>query len=287
MSISRSGEQAFTTLRFFSAKLAIVASGALLGLPAESDEVEDSLRLVVKNEIESGHTMLGRIVTMRPRWVLDACGSWQTATVGRWMVGVWNASDWTHDYDPSRKMWFNEVDPRVGYGYTYEFTEGWSLDSQLEFQWSEMRYPGTPRTYTQWIATETLRTPWVDVYGFNWTVTHPYRAPAYRLGVRKDIPVYEQWRIEPNVYFDLGPARWNRRRFGSWTADRAHYSDGVNAGNVHFLLKYIHSERCLFYAGVRHIDSLGQEVRRQQRANRSQNARCSFTYFVLGVISTF
>ena len=50
MSISRSREQAFTTLRFFSAKLALVAFGALLGLPAESDEVEGRIFLRAGSE---------------------------------------------------------------------------------------------------------------------------------------------------------------------------------------------------------------------------------------------
>ena len=241
----------------------------------------------VKNEIETGHTMLGKIVTAYPRWVLDAAVGCRTPEYGALFVGVWTASELTDVYDDVRRRTFNEIDPRVGYAYSLGLADGWSIDSQVEFQHSQMHYADCPDSFRQWIFTETLRTPYVDAYGFCWLVTHPYCDPAYRLGLCKDVPVYGTFSIEPHVYLDLGTQSWNERRFGQHTADPAHYEGGASAINVHLLGYWRWNENVKLYAGVRHISVVQDEIRRQYDAWDSPNAKADFTYFVVGVYLTF
>ena len=241
----------------------------------------------VKNEVETGHTMLGKIVTAYPRWVLDAAVGCRTPEYGALFVGVWTASELTDVYDDVRRRTFNEIDPRVGYAYSLGLADGWSIDSQVEFQHSQMHYADCPDSFRQWIFTETLRTPYVDAYGFCWLVTHPYCDPAYRLGMRKDVPVYGPFSIEPHVYLDLGTQSWNERRFGQHTADPAHYEGGASAINVHLLGYWRWNENVKLYAGVRHISVVQDEIRRQYDAWDSPNAKADFTYFVVGVYLTF
>ena len=234
-----------------------------------------------RTEVETGHTMLGKIVTDRPRWVVDTSVGWRTEDFGRVTFGVWTASELSPRYDDERKRYFNEIDPKLGYGYEYVLADGWSLDTLAEFQYSAMHYHDSPGTYYQWIGTETLRTPLVDVYGFTWVVTHPYRAPAYRLGLRKACHLVGPLSIEPHLYFDLGPERWNRRRFGD-AAGTPNYHAGLNASNLHVLFRWALSETLSFYAGVRRFDALTHEVRRQTRARARRN-ETAMTYFTTGM----
>lgn len=240
-----------------------------------------------KNEIETGHTMLGKIITVDPRWVLDVGLVGRTERWGYGLVGVWNATELTGRYDDTRRRTFNEIDPRVGYGYTWTWADGWSLDTRLEFQHSQMHYANTSDVFRQWIGTETLTTPWVDLYGFAWVVTYPYQAPAYRVGVLKDVPLWGPLSVEPHVYLDLGPERWNRRRFGEWADGPSRYSDGASAINVHLLGHWRINANVRLYAGVRHISAVSHEVRRQLRAWDSPNGKPDFTYFVVGAYVTF
>lgn len=235
----------------------------------------------VRTETETGHTMLGRIVTDRPRWVVDASVGWRTEDFGRIALSVWTASELSPRYDDERRRYFNEIDPKLGYGYEYALADGWALDTLVEFQYSAMHYADTPGTFYQWIGTETLRTPCIDVYGFAWVVTHPYRAPAYRIGFRRAYPVAGALSVEPHLYFDLGPERWNRRRFGEAAGD-GRYHAGFNAANFHLLLRYALADGLSLYAGVRQFDALTHEVRRQTRARRRRD-ETDFTYFVTGV----
>ena len=159
-------------------------AGVVSVMPAHADMFG-----YVRTEVETGHTMLGRIVTDRPRWVLDSSIGWRTEDYGRAAFSVWTASELSPRYDDERRRHFNEIDPKLGYGYEYALADGWSLDSLVEFQYSAMHYKDAPDTFYQWIGTETLRTPWLDVYGFAWVVTHPYRAPAYRIGFRREYAI--------------------------------------------------------------------------------------------------
>lgn len=266
-------------------KLKITFVLAALCLNLFADEIEPFGRL--KNELESGHTMLGSIVTRRPRWIFDVVAGARHNELGELYLGIWGASELSHKYNSQREQWFNEVDPRIGYAYKYGFYEGYALTTRIEFQWSEMRYANSPRTYTQWIATETLQTPYVDVYGFAWVVTHPYRAPAYRVGIKKDVPLWEKLSVEPHLYLDMGPERWNRRRFGTWTERPSCYRSGPSAINFHLLLKYQVIDNLLLYAGVRQYDLIVDEIRRQKRAQNTRNAKTDMTYFVFGSVLSF
>jgi hypothetical protein len=245
----------------------------------------DGVRGSVRTEVETGHTMLGRIVTDRPRWVVDSTIGWLTEDFGRATFSVWTASELSPRYDDERRRYFNEIDPKVGYGYEYAFADGWSIDTLVEFQYSAMHYADTPNTFYQWIGTETLRTPWLDVYGFAWVVTHPYRAPAYRIGFRREYAIAGPLSVEPHIYFDLGPERWNRRRFGDAAGD-ADYRSGFNAVNFHLLFKWALADGLSLYAGVRQFDALTHEVRRQTRA-RARRDETDFTYFAVGIIWCF
>ena len=257
--------------------LCIAAVGTIcLDAPAQ-----DGVRGCVRTEVETGHTMLGRIVTDRPRWVLDSSIGWRTEDYGRAAFSVWTASELSPRYDDERRRHFNEIDPKLGYGYEYALADGWSLDSLVEFQYSAMHYKDAPDTFYQWIGTETLRTPWLDVYGFAWVVTHPYRAPAYRIGFRREYAIAGPLSVEPHLYFDLGPERWNRRRFGDAAGD-ADYRSGFNAVNFHLLFKLALADGLSLYAGVRQFDALTHEVRRQTRA-RARRDETDFTYFVAGL----
>ena len=241
----------------------------------------DGVRGSVRTEVETGHTMLGRIVTDRPRWVVDSTIGWHTEDFGRATFSVWTASELSPRYDDERRRYFNEIDPKLGYGYEYALADGWSLDSLVEFQYSAMHYKDAPDTFYQWIGTETLRTPWLDVYGFAWVVTHPYRAPAYRIGFRREYAIAGPLSVEPHLYFDLGPERWNRRRFGD-AAGNPDYHAGFNAANFHLLFKWALADGLSLYAGVRQFDALTHEVRRQTRA-RTRRDETDFTYFVAGL----
>jgi len=234
----------------------------------------------VKTEVETGHTMLGRVVTDRPRWVVDTSVGWCTEDFGRVAFSVWTASELSPRYDDERRRYFNEIDPKLGYGYEYVIAGGWALDTLVEFQYSAMHYYGSPHTYYQWIGTETLRTPIIDIYGFAWVVTHPYRAPAYRLGVRREYNISGPLSVEPHLYFDLGPERWNRRRFGDAAGD-PNYNAGFNAANFHLTFKWLLTDSLSFYVGVRRFDALTHEVRRQTRARNRRDAT-AMTYFATG-----
>ena len=234
----------------------------------------------LRTEVETGHTMLGKVITDRPRWVVDASAGWRTEDFGRVVFSVWTASELSPRYDDERRRYFNEIDPKLGYGYEYAIADGWALDTLVEFQYSAMHYSNCPDTFYQWIATETLRTPLVDAYGFTWIVTHPYRAPAYRLGLRKECQIVGKLSVEPHLYFDLGPERWNRRRFGDAAGD-PNYNAGLNAANFHLTFKWLLADGLSLYAGVRRFDALTHEVRRQTRA-RARRDETSMTYFAVG-----
>ena len=255
-------------------------AGVVSVMPAHADMFG-----YVRTEVETGHTMLGRIVTDRPRWVLDSSIGWRTEDYGRAAFSVWTASELSPRYDDERRRHFNEIDPKLGYGYEYALADGWSLDSLVEFQYSAMHYKDAPDTFYQWIGTETLRTPWLDLYGFAWVVTHPYRAPAYRIGFRREYTIAGPLSVEPHLYFDLGPERWNRRRFGDAAGD-ADYRSGFNAVNFHLLFKWALADGLSLYAGVRQFDALTHEVRRQTRA-RARRDETDFTYFVAGLVWRF
>jgi hypothetical protein len=77
----------------------------------------------VRTETETGHTMLGRIVTDRPRWVVDASAGWRTKDFGRIALSVWTASELSPRYDDERRRYFNEIDPKLGYGYEYALAD--------------------------------------------------------------------------------------------------------------------------------------------------------------------
>ena len=151
---------------------AVLLCMALVCAIARDAPARDGGRGSVRTEVETGHTMLGRIVTDRPRWVVDSTIGWHTEDFGRAMFSVWTASELSPRYDDERRRYFNEIDPKVGYGYEYAFADGWSLDTLVEFQYSAMHYADTPNTFYQWIGTETPRTPWPDRFGFAWGVTH-------------------------------------------------------------------------------------------------------------------
>ena len=241
----------------------------------------------VKNEIESGHTMLGKIVTAYPRWVFDASAGVREPDVGSFFVGVWTASELSDAYDGTRRRMFNEIDPRLGYAHDFDLADGWSVESKVEFQHSQMYYANSPDVFRQWIFTETLRTPHVHIYGFSWLVTYPYCDSAFRLGALKDIPVVGSFSLEPHVYLDLGTRSWNERRFGRYTADSAQYDGGPSAVNVHLHAYWRWNGNVKFYAGVRHISVVQDEIRRQYKAWHSPNAKGDFTYFVVGAYLTF
>lgn len=280
------------SLRFVHAQLfaVVVASGqAGVLTPPPSDGAEDEQggwrpTARVRNEFETGHVMLGRIVTTRPRWVLDAGAGFRHDEWGRFEVSCWNASDFTHEDDDMRNPWFNEVDPMLTYGWTWRIADGWGLDSEITYQRSEMRgYKHAATTYRQWIWTETLMTPWVDVYAFTWSVVHPYNAPAYRLGARKSIPLGGGWSLEPHLFVDAGPERWIRRRFGEWTDRPAHYRFGPDALSFHLHIRYQLGENVSLYAGIRQYDLIVNEIRRQTKARPGYIARRDLTYFAIGL----
>ena len=96
-------------------KLKITFFLAALCLNLFADEIEPFGRL--KNKLESGHTMLGSIVTRRPRWIFDVVAGIHNNELRELYLGVWGASELSHKYNSQREQWFNEVDPRIGYAY--------------------------------------------------------------------------------------------------------------------------------------------------------------------------
>ena len=70
----------------------------------------DGVRGSVRTEVETGHTMLGRIVTDRPRWVVDSTIGWHTEDFGRATFNVWTASELSPRYDDERRRYFNEIE---------------------------------------------------------------------------------------------------------------------------------------------------------------------------------
>ena len=270
-------------------------SAALFTLNAQTDEMKleerdesaDRLSGFVRNELKNGHTMLGTLKATRPRWVLEGQVAWRTEELGRFWGGVWNASDFTKSYADDRRMWLNEMDAYLGYGYAYGISEGWTLDSKIEWMWTELRYAHTPHTFYQWILTETLQTPWVDAYWFLWAYTHPYWGPAHCVGLKKDVPVWGDFSVEPNFFLDMGSSQWNRRRYGHWTTDEAHYRAGPTAANLAVTLNYRPSPNWRFYLAVQQYDLIADEPRRQKRAQHARNARRDYTFFIVGAMWIF
>ena len=82
-------------------------AGVVSVMPAHADMFG-----YVRTEVETGHTMLGRIVTDRPRWVLDSSIGWRTEDYGRAAFSVWTALLKHH---PAGKMaMFNLLVPVFG-----------------------------------------------------------------------------------------------------------------------------------------------------------------------------
>ena len=243
----------------------------------------------INPEIESSHITRGRIKVRDPVWNLDCGFKAETRDFGYFLGGIWSESDLTSRYPDVRRRCFSEIDPLVAYGYKYPFSEGWSLDTRLGLQWNWLEgYKGKGRrSYDEWRWWLTLRTPWLSAYALTRTFYYPYYAMAFKTGASSSIPIVGKLTFDPNVWFDGGSERWNRRRFGRHTAHTPNYRAGANSISVQLFLSYRFNPQFRIYGGVTEYVVIDPTVREQVGANHARTARRELLVVTLGMSYQF
>ena len=243
----------------------------------------------VNPEFESAHVTRGRIKVLDPVWNVDCGLKAETKDFGYFLCGIWTESDLTDHYVDTRRWYFSEIDPLVSYGYKYEFGDGWSLDTRLGMQWNWMEgYEGDRRrSYDEWRWWLTLKTPWLTAYALTRTFYYPYYAMAFKSGVKTSIPLFGKLTFDPNVWFDGGSERWNRRRFSVHTADTPNYRSGANSMSAQMFLTYRFSPDFRIYGGVTEYVAIDPTVRNQVEANPARTARRELLMATFGVAYSF
>lgn len=260
------------------------------GVAAPSD-AEPAVKLSgwANPEFESAHITRGRIKVLDPVWNLDCGIRAETRDFGYVLCGFWSESDLTDKYRDIRRRCFSEIDPIVCYGYKYAFAEGWSVDSRLGLQWNWMEgYEGKGRrSYDEWRWMLSLKTPWLTAYVLTRTFYYPYYAMAFKTGVRTSIPLVGNLSFDPNVWFDGGSERWNRRRFGAHTESHPDYRAGPNSMSAQMFLTYRFTQELRLYGGVTQYVVVDSTVRDQVSANPARTARRDLLVATVGMTYTF
>lgn len=240
-------------------------------------------------EIETAHITRGKIVSARPVQNTDAGFGCRVGASGYANVGSWSMTDLNRHYRDSRRDFMNEFDPWIMCGYEWKFAEGWSLDSRISYQWDEMigYRGGATRTYRECISRETLATPWFSVYSLVRWMVHPYECPGIRVGVFREFALLDRFAFVPQFFMDGGPRCWNRRRFGQWTSELAHYRSGPNSATISLILKYYLTDDLCLYGGVSQFGIVDPEIREQVKARPGDCARRDLTFGVVGFVWQF
>ncbi len=255
-----------------------------LSLATRGDEVRPYAW--VNPEIETAHPTRGKLVAVRPVFNLDTGVGYKLGALGYANIGFWSMTDLSRHYTSSRRQLFNEIDPWLQYGYTWEFTEGWSLDSKLSYQWDELLgyRDSTRRTYREWINRETLTMPWFSLFTLVRWMQYPYCCPGIRAGIFREFKLPANFSIVPQFFMDGGPRCWNRRRFGQWTEEPARYHQGVNSATISLTLKYRFTENLIGYLGISQFSNTDSTVRRQVKARPNECGRRDLAFATVGLI---
>lgn len=243
----------------------------------------------VNPEFESAHITRGRIKVLDPVWNFDCGLRVDTRDFGYLLCGFWSESDLTDHYSDTRRWYFSEIDPIVCCGYKYAFAEGWSADARLGLQWNWMEgYEGARRrSYDEWRWMLSLKTPWLTAYVLTRTFYYPYYAMAFKTGVRSSIPLFGKLTFDPNVWFDGGSERWNRRRFGAHTESHPDYRAGPNSISVQLFLSYRFTPSLRAYGGITQYVAIDPTVRDQVEANPARTARRELLVATAGIAYSF
>ena len=236
-------------------------------------------------EVASAHVTRGKIASVRPVFILDAGAGCRLGALGYANVGFWSLSDLSRHYRAERRNCFNELDPWLQYGYTWDFAEGWSLDSRISYQWNEMIGARVGRrTYREWINRETLVTPWFSFFTLVRWMEFPYNCPGIRVGIFREFELPARFSLVPELFSDGGPRCWNRRRFGQWTEEPAKWRPGPNSATLSLTLRYQITDVLSAYVGVSQFSIVDPDIRRQVKARPDERGRPDLAFAKVGLV---
>lgn len=249
---------------FVAAVLAVMKAGAFELKPIA----------YVDSEIESAHVSIGRLKVAYPVLNLEATAGADFGEYGYLLLSTWTESDLTNHYRDRRNQPMQEVDPLVLYGYNFEFTEGWSLDSRLGAQWNLMTgyYGANKRSYDEWQLCESLATPYITLWYAMRNFYLPVTKASFRVGAKRAFPLSERLSLALMAWVDGGSDRWNEQRFG-YTDSRGRIGRGVNSCSLKLLLNYHLADHLDVYCGVMGYFAVDGDVRRELDANPSREAK--------------
>jgi len=236
-------------------------------------------------EVASAHVTRGKIASVRPVFILEAGTGCRLGWLGYANIGFWSMSDLSRHYRAERRNCFNELDPWLQYGYTWDFAEGWSLDSRISYQWNEMIGARVGRrTYREWINRETLVTPWFSFFTLVRWMEFPYNCPGIRVGIFREFELPGRFSLVPELFSDGGPRCWNRRRFGQWTEEPAKWRPGPNSATFSLTLRYRITDVLSAYVGVSQFSIVDPDIRRQAKARPDERGRRDLTFARAGLV---
>ena len=154
-----------------------------------------------------------KIFENRPCFETDLDVSWSLGDFGNIGIYNWTTSSFTDRNQADYRRMFNEVDWGVYYNYDWKFKEGYHLSSQVMAYW--MLYDGAHycdvgHSDFEWMVSQTLGTPVVDVYytlriGVQDGSCGPYDHWIWaNVGLKHGFEVYDKLTITPRMDFDLG-----------------------------------------------------------------------------------
>lgn len=242
----------------------------------------------VNNTVASAYFTRGRCTTLRPNLQSEASVYFDTRRFGYAFIGIWTFSDLSDRYVSDRYMMMNETDPYAGAGYDWKFLDGWSLRSNLFYEWNLIygSHKGV-RYCHELFWSEQLRTPWLTCYTLVRNMRMPYMDWSLRVGFKRGFALSDSFILTPELFFDGGRQCWNRRRFGGYDPRADDFHTGPNSMTGRLRVNYALNENFDFYAGVSEYCALGNAVRDNLRAKPAETAVLDLFFVDVGLKCRF
>ncbi len=246
------------------------------------------LHMFAYADVESAYWMRGLIADSRPYASLFADMNYDLSPAGRIGAYVWSACSFSDGGQSlSRRNSFNEFLYAVYYGYTYEFTDEWGLDSVFYKQWvTAPGYWPDAHSRSELNFSQSLKNPYLTPYYLMRRAIHGKEWVYWEVGLTRSWKLTERIRMTTTIFGEFGDDRHFLSQYGR-DPNGDSYRHGLMALNAKVKFNYMLNKYASLFAYVHQFDMADKDARDAVKHSPAANATRDLTIFGVGVAFQF
>ena len=254
--------------------LTVAAAAAVWGAVAAETEDKNTntlVRAVAKRlsvgafaDVETAYWARGKIVDKNPYSAQYAELAFDLEPFGRIGGNAWSVSSMSRSgQGANRQNFYNEVDYVAYYGYKFEITDAWALDSSFGPKWVTLPgYHPHAETIYEWNLYQALENPYVTPYYLMRRAHYPVDWCYWDVGLKRSWEICDALTLTVVAFGEFGNSRHFRAQYGANPNDAGGgYSNGLMALNLMVRLDYALTDWLSLFAFVHQFDVVSGDAR--------------------------